>query len=240
MFIKKISQKNIFISIVLISILLLSLDAVARAGGGGGSGGGGGFGGRHGYGIGIFKLILFILWGIYTAIISFLVFIKSGWSKRIISRASQTDKVWNLDEMKNHSERVFRQMQDAWSSRELSQVRDIITQSLFDDYAEKLDAMRMNNERNILRDIDIDEIKIIGCRDYKDNSKDSFIAYIKGTILDYTVDDRTGNTIKNENQNNEKFTDTYYFHRSENKWLLNFIDNDVNLLDVVIATSYKE
>ncbi|HEV2833327.1 MAG TPA: hypothetical protein VGW31_15210, partial [Hanamia sp.] len=84
------------------------------------------------------------------------------------------------------------------------------------------------------------DVKIISCEDFSDNSKDSFIAYIKGSIVDYTISEKTGRIIKNEKQEEEKFEDTYHFVRQRNKWLLNYIDNDVTISDLISAKNYRE
>ena len=84
------------------------------------------------------------------------------------------------------------------------------------------------------------ETKIIGCEDYKDDSKDRYIAYIKGNILDYTIHDSTGEILKNPDKTIEKFSDTYHFVRGKKNWILEDIDNSVSLLDIVTARNYKE
>lgn len=83
-------------------------------------------------------------------------------------------------------------------------------------------------------------MKIISCEDFNDDSKDSFIAYIKGTIVDYTISEKTGQIIKNPEREEEKFKDTFHFVRKGNKWLLNYIDNDITIIELIAAKNYRE
>jgi predicted lipid-binding transport protein (Tim44 family) len=203
------------------------MDAFARAGGGGGKGGGGG-------------IIGLIVWGIYTLIVSIILFFKVGKSRQVVAQSTANDSFWNFESMKDNAKKVFFRMQDAWMDRNVEAVRDIITPSLYNDYKIQLDLMKKNGERNLLSAIEIKNIRIIGCEDYLDNSRDSYIAHIKGEMLDYTIDERTRSIIRNEEKKTESFTDTYHFIRVGNKWMLNHIDNEVSIWDVIRTRNYHE
>lgn len=212
----------------ILTILLVTTDIYARAGGGGGSGKGGG------------GIIALIIWGIYTAIITIILFIKTSKSDYILRWAFKRDKIWDSNKMKALSKNMFFKMQQAWMNRNIDTVKEFITDGLYVDYKQQLDIMVTNQEKNILESINVADIKIISCEDFSDNSKDSFIAYIKGSIVDYTISEKTGRIIKNEKQEEEKFKDTYHFVRQRNKWLLNYIDNDVTISDLISAKNYRE
>lgn len=169
--------------LALLPVLVISLDTFARAGGGGGKGGGG--------------IIGLIVWGIYTLIISIILFFKVGKSRRVIKKSAEQDSFWNFDQMRDNAKKVFFKMQDAWMDRNIESVKDIITSRLYDDYKTQLELMKKNSEKNILSGINVTDVRIIGCEDYLDNSHDSYIAHIKGEMLDYTIDERTRRIIKN-------------------------------------------
>lgn len=165
---------------------------------------------------------------------------KSKLSKRFLTRISQSDAFWNLDDMKLHAEKTFYEMQEAWENRDIDKEKKSISVEFYEKYRLELENMKERNEKNIIRDINLEEIKIIGCEDYKDDCKDKFTAYLSGTILDYTILETTGEVIKNREKTREKFSDTYHFIRNKNKWILDNIDNSVSLKDIVLAKNFKE
>ncbi|MGE5395714.1 MAG: Tim44 domain-containing protein [Candidatus Saccharibacteria bacterium] len=213
---------------ILLPILLLSIDTFARAGGGGGGGGKGG------------GVIGLILWGIYTLVVSIILFFKVGKSKKITRMSAAQDSFWNFDQMRDHAKQVFFKMQEAWMNRDIDSVKHIITPRLYEDYKTQLETMKSIGEKNILSGIYVSNVKIIGCEDYLDNSYDSYIAHIKGDMLDYTINEQTKEVIKNQEKENERFTDTYHFIRKDNQWLLDHIDNKVSIWDLINTRNYHE
>jgi len=239
----KTSKRKVISSVVTLVLLLSTEVILARAGGGGGGGGGGSsFHGRGGGGHYTNQEIFFytVIWVISTFGLTILLIHKADRSKFIILWAAKEDRMWNMNKMKFISEAIFIKMQDAWMNRNIEKMKDHISKDLYEDYKEKLAVMKRNKEKNILEYIDVEEVKIISCEDFHDNSKDSFIAYIKGTILDYTISEETNTVIKNTDKKQENFTDTYHFIRNGNKWILNYIDNDVTFFDLLEAKNYKE
>jgi hypothetical protein len=212
--------------LALLPLLVISIETFARAGGGGGKGGG--------------SIVGLILWGLYTLIISVILFFKVGKSRKIINKSADHDSFWNFEQMRNNAKSVFFKMQDAWMEREIEKVKDIITPQLYEEYKTQLELMKKNNEKNILSGINVTNVRIIGCEDYMDDSQDSYIAHIKGEMIDYTINEKTRQIIKNPDKKEEKFTDTYHFIRKGNKWLLDNIDNKVSIWDVIRTRNYHE
>jgi hypothetical protein len=212
--------------LILLPLLLISVETFARAGGGGGNGRG--------------TIIGLIIGGIYTLIISVILFVKQRQSQKVLERCSTSDLLWDMNEMKDVASNIFFMMQDAWMSRNLVTVKELITPRLYDDYKIQLDLMLKNREQNILSNIHISKIHIIGCEDYLNDSQDSFVAYIKGSILDYTINEKSGEIIKNSKKENERFADTYHFIRKDDMWLLNQIDNDISIFEVLKTKNFHE
>lgn len=212
---------------ILLPLFFLCADTFARAGGGGGEGGGG-------------TAIGLIAWGIYTVIISGILFHKVIRSKKVIAESSKEDLFWDFNKMRSNARKVFFRMQDAWTDRKIASVKDIITPGLYEDYKTQLNLMKKKGEKNILSGINVTDIRIIGCEDYLDDSHDIYVAHIKGEMLDYTIDEKTGRIIKNADQKLERFTDTYHFIRKDKKWLLDYIDNKVSIWDVIRTRNYHQ
>ncbi len=220
---------HLLLVLLVLTALLYADTLFARGGGGGGTGGGG---------KGPFSLIAFIIWGIYTIIVSVVLFFKKMDARSV--SASNTDKMWDITLLENTTEQFFYKFQDAWMKRDLNPIRDMMTSNFYDSYQWQLDGMKTRGEVNMMEDISLSSVNIISCKDYIDNKKDSFTAYIKGSIVDYTINETTNEVIKNSGKESEKFVDAYVFLRAGNKWLADKVFNEPSLGVIFDAASFKE
>ncbi len=246
------TKKYLLTLLIFCIIILLSGYALARAGGGGGGSGGGGGMGSHSHsggssyssGSGNSNLspiiLILIIVSLSTLITTIILFLKVKKSQQIINQAKAKDPFWDHDYMKKISEEYFHIMQKCWMQRDLSEVKNHISKSLYENYSYQLNHMKEIGEINIIENIFIEDIKIISCEDFHNNAKDSFIAYIKGTIVDYKIYDKSQYIKNNPLKSAENFIDTYHFIRKGNSWILNYIDNDVSLNDLITSKNYKE
>ncbi len=230
--------------------ILLSNDAISRAGGGGGGHSSGGHSFSRTYHndgsytdnsfivyLVILGLFIFI---IYSIILSYLYFIKSKKSKKTLLLASNRDSVWDLETIKSHTFDVFCKTQKAWENRSLGSVKSLISKELYDDLDLKITELRKEGKKNILEEITVNQITLLSCLDFKDNSKDEYMAQIDGQMIDYTIDDKGHAIIENQSKSMAGFTDCYEFIRKENKWILNKIYNDTGIFHVMDAKSHYE
>lgn len=225
----------------------LHAELFSRAGGGGHSGGSSGghslFNSNHNESnefIGYIFIIGLSAVGIYAILLTYFHFIKSNKSKKILEKANSYDSLWNLIEMKNHTFNVFCKMQVAWENRMLGNVKPLISKGLYEELDNKIKVLRHENKKNILENIIVNQITFISCIDFKDNSKDSYIAQIDGTMIDYIVNDRNNLILENNSKEATGFTDHYQFIRIENKWILNQINNDPNIFNLIDSRNYFE
>ncbi len=187
-------------------------------------------GGGSGGGRGIGSIVALI----YVAILLIIIRRKSKKAKIQIDKIHLTDPFWDYDSMIALVKEVFNQMQVAWGERNMELVKDLVTRDLYNDFQKQLDWKKVKHEKNIIEDIDIKKIRIIGDEeDAKDKSNDKFTAYIFGKMVDYAIDDRTGKKLVLYSSKKEKFSDLYYFVRQDDKWLLDKIQNRVTLAEVV-------
>lgn len=210
------------------------LVVYARGGGGGGTGGGSA--GGRGFNSG--KLLILICWVIYIIITSFVLFFKRN-KARSISNASN-ENIWHLENLEKTAELAFLQFQNAWMQKDLSAMKDIVTQKFFNEQTSNISILLGNEKINVLEHITISSISIITCRDFKDNSLDSFTANIKGSMVDYIISSETNNLISGSDNKSEKFTDSYTFLRYQNKWLLDEVTNDPLLGHYLNLKNFKE
>jgi predicted lipid-binding transport protein (Tim44 family) len=218
-------------AILLLFIFTLSVCLLyARGGGGIGSGGGGGRGGG-GYFFGA-------VWLIFTVWLAVVLYLRKKAARKVIAKAKED--IWNMHYLEQTTEKVFLAFQQAWMDRDLSSVSKMVTYNLYLTHHPELQHMKAKGEKNILEKISVDSIRIIGCKDYLDNAKDSFSAYIKGTMVDYTINEINSKVIDGSDSESKKFSDLYVFTRDGNTWLLNQVINDPQVFEILEVKNISE
>lgn len=238
-------SRSAAITIVLTNMIFIS-EALARAGGGGGGGGGGSSFGGSSYrsyssyssgggsgegsvvftiGMAIFMLIWFGMW-----VHSIFKRHKNRWdSNRIISKLSNIDGSWNPKHIGQRLNKIYFAVQNAWMERDQDLAKEYMSQRLYDKHKEKTEIMKIKHEKNMLENIKLHSFKIISVRDYKDDDDDYLWVEIRGSMKDYTIDDRTGETIWSSGA--LPFEELWKLVRGETGWVLDDIDPNVTKED---------
>ncbi len=218
------------ICLLLLLSALLPADLCARAGGGGGGGGGGG----------IMGIILYPFILIYIGILHYRIAQKNKEAAALIEKFAASDSGWRMESLKQRIEECFFKVQEAWTERNQDLARGYISRRLYDKHKAQTDLMIKDGEKNILKNINLIEAKIVEAIDYTDNSKDLFRVYIKGSMIDYTVTDPGGEVIKGKPEETGKFTELWKFTREDGRWVLDEIDQEVGLDDLAAFRSRSE
>lgn len=207
----------LLICTVILFCLIGCEDAHARAGGGGGAGGKGPL---------IYILLPIAL--IYVAIVSYFVAKKGREARAILVKASK-DPAWNLDELKSRIEYVFFKVQEAWTERDQTIAKNCMSLRLFMKHKLQTDRMLKDGTRNVLEAANLSKVTIVEAADFRDNAKDRLWAYVEGSMIDYTIREDTGAVIKGKTNKPEYFTELWKFVRAEHGWILDEIDQNVEI-----------
>jgi len=219
-----------WLGVLVMAIVLVPAEAWARAGGGGGGGGGKG---------GIVNLILLPLCIAYSLFVSYLVFRKHKQSQQALERASE-DHFWDPDSLKDRVKQVFFKVQEAWMARDQRIAKDCLSDKLFQDHKRQTDLMLQNHTKNMLQDIHLKRARIVEVLDYDDNSKDQFWVHIEGSMIDYTINDKTGDVVSGRKNKSEPFKELWKFVREDHGWVLDEIDSSVHATDLLGMNSVTE
>ena len=223
------TRHNKIISLVATILLLTITDyCFARAGGGGGTGGGSG----GGILTTILAFILAPFFIIYSAIVSVKLERRRNKIKHLTEELAKGDKMWNYRNLMATVEQVFFKVQKAWMERNQDLAKEVMSDRIYQKHKLQTDEMITNGTKNMLAKINMAEIMIISVEDYKDNSEDTFSVYIKGSMIDYTIDDKTNTLISGDNSKPEDFKEIWTFIRDKNKWILDEIDQNVTIGDI--------
>lgn len=114
-------------------------------------------------------------------------------------------------------------IQGAWANRDMSGVRDILTDGMFGtlrDDAEKLKTKKQINrlENIAVRSVDIVEI-------WQEGGEDYITVKVYANLLDYTIDEQTGQVVSGSRTEPVKFNEYWTFTRpvGDHPWKLSAI-----------------
>jgi len=209
---------------------LLPADLYARAGGGGGGGGGGG----------ILGLILYPFILVYIGILHYRISQKNKEAAAMVEKFAGSDSGWRMDSLKQRIEECYFKVQEAWTERNQDLASGYVSRRLYAKHKAQTDQMIKDGEKNVLKNINLIEAKIVEAIDYRDNAKDLFWAYIRGSMTDYTVKEPGGEVIKGDPDKTDKFSELWKFTREDGRWVLDEIDQEVGLDDLAAFSSRGE
>lgn len=229
-------KRHIFL-LVIIFILFLNLPIYARAGGGssGGSSGGTSSGGSSSHGtshytrgstsrksnpiVTIFNYGMFIIISCSTIIV-----VKVRLSKaKIKTKRKMKYTSWNYSEIKDRVEEAYFKIQDAWAKNDMILAKDYMTEELLESFKIKLNWMEFANKKNILKKIKLLKAFPVSLTDEKDDADDRVWIYIRGKMVDYTIDTTTNQIIEGSTFS-KAFVEYWLFSKNEEgNWVLNKI-----------------
>lgn len=223
-----VKRSAIWLSFFVLMEAALPIEAWARAGGGGGSGKGG-----------IVNLILFPICIAYSLFVSYLVYKKNRDSEQALARA-MADHFWSPGAIKSRVKQVFFKVQEAWTARNQKIAKDCMSEKLFQEHKQQTDLMQRSGTRNVLENIQLNRARIVEVLDYLDDSKDQFWVHIEGSMIDYTINDKTGAVVDGNRNKAEAFKELWKFVRADHGWVLDEIDSSVQLTDLLNMNSITE
>lgn len=213
---------------IAVILLLAPHEALARAGGGGGRGGG------------LLALILWPVLAVYSAVVTHFVIKKHRESRRLLDKLRVQDKLWDPDRIKARVEQAYFQVQRAWMERNQDIAREFMSDRLYAKHKLQTDSMIREGRKNILEQINLVQARVIQVADYTDDARDSIWVYIRGSMIDYIINDRTKIVISGNKKKPEEFAELWKFIRGSNGWLLDEIDQKVHITDVAHLHSFSE
>ena len=207
---------------------------ILRAGGGSSSGGHSSSGGsssrhygRRGYSSplsNIISAIIFILIIFASTIILYFKVLRASFnSKRYLRLLDNKDITFKYKTIEKRVIETFYIVEEAWTNNDISKAKDYMAKDLYENFKIKLEWMDVNNRRNVLKKIRLVNLKPVSIYDDKDDKKDLIWFYIKGKMIDYTIDTKTRNIVDGTTKN-KSFIEFWKFVKNNcNEWVLSEI-----------------
>ena len=177
---------------------------------------------------GVFRtlnLVSYIIF-IISALVLATVLYKELRAKKILRKAVVRDGIWDENELKVTARGMFYKIQYALAEFDMTNLKDYLTTEFLLMFTSEVQKLRATNRKIEVDSIDITETRIVCSRDFLNNDKDRFVAYIKGNL---TLDSKS-----------KGFEEMYHFIRNDNDWLLNKINGYIRLIDILFEESFIE
>jgi predicted lipid-binding transport protein (Tim44 family) len=188
------------------------------------------WGGGQGGGIGLFEILL--LGGIGYMLFRFYKKRKEGSEEGIVAGSNKSD----LSAIKMHDASfdetgfndivmdMFFKIQAAWMNRNLSSVKSLLTDEMRDIFQSDIDSLLSSKKINRLENIAVRSVKITEA--WQESEQEYITALIYANILDYTVDEKSGEVVNGSKTEPTKFEEYWTFTRPSqtNNWKLSAIN----------------
>ncbi len=136
----------------------------------------------------------------------------------------QLDPLFSEDRFKDQAMDFFFKIQGAWADRDMTSVKHLLTEEMFRLLQEDADKMRQEGLRNHLENIAVREVNLTEA--WQESGQDYITVRIYATLLDYTVNEKTGEIVEGSKVEPVKFEEYWTFVRpvGNNPWQLSAIN----------------
>jgi predicted lipid-binding transport protein (Tim44 family) len=133
---------------------------------------------------------------------------------------SEMDSTFNEAGFKESVEDNFFKIQSAWTKRELGSVKSLLTPQMCNTFQDDINKFVANKQFNRLENIAVRQVDIVDA--VQDQGEEYITVKFLASLLDYVVDETTGQTISGSTSDPVKFLEYWTFTRKvgERSWLL--------------------
>ena len=215
---------------------LISITAL-RAGGGSSGGGGGGGGGssdsssHHHSSTGrnsspiaaIINAFLMPILFFFSSIVFYVQLTKRARkAKKLMKQMMQSDNAWKYKEISTDVEEAYMAIQEAWANMDMTPAKRYMSDELLDNFQTQLNWTKHKNQKHVMENIQLLKSLPVAVHDDHDNSRDYIWFYIKGRMIDYTINTDTQLIIEGSSSPSS-FVEYWKFVRKDGRWVLNKI-----------------
>jgi predicted lipid-binding transport protein (Tim44 family) len=130
------------------------------------------------------------------------------------------DPTFNEAGFKETAEDNFFKIQSAWTKRDLSNGKDLLTPQMFNTFQDTINRYLADKQFNCLENIAVRQVDIVDA--VQDQGEEYITVKFLASLLDFVVDEGTGQTVSGNTSDPVKFLEYWTFTRKvgERNWLL--------------------
>jgi len=143
-----------------------------------------------------------------------------------LSSIRQSDYSFDEKRFKDAALDNFFTIQGAWASRDMTGVRDLLTDEIYDTIQQDAETLRAKKQINKLDNIAVRSVDITEA--WQEGGRDFITIRFYANLLDYTVDEASGEVVAGSKTEPVKFLEFWTFTRSEgsNPWRLSAVNQE--------------
>jgi len=132
----------------------------------------------------------------------------------------EMDSSFSEKSFKDLSEDIFFKIQGAWTKRDLSNVRNLLSPNMLSVFQQDVNRMLAEKRINRLENIAVREVKIVDAG--QERGEEFITARFYANLLDYTTDEKSAQVISGSTSDPVKFVEYWTFSRNvgEKNWVL--------------------
>jgi len=130
------------------------------------------------------------------------------------------DPGFDPEQFKEFAQDVFFKVQAAWTRRDISVMQQYLGPQLLGEYEQHFADLKAKGQENRLENIAVRKVDIVDVGEM--DGEPFVIIQFKANLLDYTVDEATGNVLEGSNSEPVKFQERWAFSKSagSSQWKL--------------------
>jgi predicted lipid-binding transport protein (Tim44 family) len=119
---------------------------------------------------------------------------------------------------------LFFKIQGAWTSRDIAGISDLLTGQMFQIIGEDIDRLKADKKFNRLENIAVRDVNLAEA--WQESGSDFAMVKFSANLLDYTVDEATGQVVSGSKTDPVKFEEYWTFTRpvGNHPWRLSAIE----------------
>lgn len=131
------------------------------------------------------------------------------------SKITKIDPNLDISKLKTKIFNIYKDIQIAWMNFDTDTIRKLTTDELYNMYSSQLETLKLKKQKNIMKDITLEDIKVIDIK--KENNIITLSVYLKIKCYDYVIKESTGETVRGRKR--EKINIEY---------VLSFVKSSIN------------
>lgn len=134
-----------------------------------------------------------------------------------INKIKEIDPELNINEFKTKVFRTYKDIQTAWMNFDTDTIRKLTTDEVYNMYSSQLETLKLKKQKNIMKDIELINVKITDIR--KENDTIKINAYLNVRCYDYVIKESTNEVVRGTNSAkiNIKYMLTFVKSSNNNK-----------------------
>ena len=114
-------------------------------------------------------------------------------AKSVEQEIVKIDELFNREEFEAWVKQIFIKLQYAWTDRDWTEIRAFETNELFEQHNSQLERYKMKKQINVLERVAVNWVKLY--KFYKTNDKEVVETLVNSKMIDYIIDEKTGEVI---------------------------------------------